>query len=375
VHFATGGRLGASPVARRALAGVVRVADLVHGALGRIARPASGVLPPGVLGHESGQRRATLAREEADGLLRASGLARPLRLRAAVHPVLQDRYAGITAALLLAWAELGVDVEVVTRTLADYKRCIVEPEGLDLLIGRWIANYDDPDSFTGSLFHSRAGYFRSWGAAPHLDEAMERALVEPEPAARERLYRRLEGILADEARVLPLFHDLDCRVVGPRLRNVHLRGTVPYVGYAELAVGETPGPPRRRERQGVLRLGIPGRLQTLDPAQTIFTWQNEVIPTVFETLTRESEAAQIAPFLATDLAAAEGGRRFRFRSASASAKTSASTMGARSPRATCSGPSAGCSATPTTRTAGCCRRSGAPARCSKEGKASSPAAR
>jgi ABC-type transport system substrate-binding protein len=322
--FAAGGALGTSRGARRALGGVLRLQDLVHASLGRLAQPAVGVLPPGVLGHDSGARRAPLAREEAEGLLLASGLPRPLHLRAAVHPALQDRYASLTAALLGAWAELGIDVEVVTRTLDDYRAAVhraTSPAAaggddapLDLLLGRWIANYDDPDSFVGELFHSRAGYFRAWSAGPHLDEAMERARAEAEPAARERLYRRLEGLLADEARVVPLFHDLDCRVAGPRLRHVVLRGTLPYVGYAEMAVGEPPARPvARRERRGALRIPIAGRVQTLDPAQTIFTWQGDVIPTVFETLTRENEAAQIAPFLAARVEAADQGRRFRFR--------------------------------------------------------------
>ena len=264
-------------------------------------------------------RRTPLGREEAEGLLRASGLPRPLQLCAAVHPVMQDRYAAVTSALLLAWSELGIEVAVVTRSLEEYQHAAhhaSSPAGgaIDLLLGRWIANYDDPDSFVGELFHSRAGYFRAWAPGPHHDEAMERARAEAEPAARERLYRRLEGLLAEEARVVPLFHDLDCRVAGPRLRHVVLRGTLPYVGYAELAVGEAPArPAARRERRGALRIPNPGRMQTLDPAQTIFIWQGDVIPTVFETLMRENEAAQIAPFLAARVEAGDQGRRFRFR--------------------------------------------------------------
>ncbi|MGH9389106.1 MAG: ABC transporter substrate-binding protein, partial [Vicinamibacteria bacterium] len=46
---------------RRALAGVVRTQDLVWGALGRFALPATGLLPPGILGHDPGRRRTHLA--------------------------------------------------------------------------------------------------------------------------------------------------------------------------------------------------------------------------------------------------------------------------------------------------------------------------
>src|SRR4029079_19684358 len=90
-----------------------------------------------------------------------------------------------------------------------------------------------------------------------------------EPAARERLYRRLEALLAEDARVVPLFHDLDCRVVGARLRNVRLRGTLPYVGDPEVAISEWGALPAQREdRRGVLLIPVPGSLETLDPART-----------------------------------------------------------------------------------------------------------
>ena len=61
----SGSQLGSNPALRRALAGVTRSQDFVWGALGRFALPATGLLPPGILGHDAGRRRALLPREAA----------------------------------------------------------------------------------------------------------------------------------------------------------------------------------------------------------------------------------------------------------------------------------------------------------------------
>ena len=52
----------------RTLAGVVRSQDFVWGALGRFALPATGLLPPGILGHDAGRRRTLLPVDDAKAL-------------------------------------------------------------------------------------------------------------------------------------------------------------------------------------------------------------------------------------------------------------------------------------------------------------------
>ena len=68
--------LGGNAALRRALAGVTRSQDFVWAALGRFAVPATGILPPGILGHDAGRRRPLLPREEALALLSGAGLDR-----------------------------------------------------------------------------------------------------------------------------------------------------------------------------------------------------------------------------------------------------------------------------------------------------------
>ncbi|MEO8433192.1 MAG: ABC transporter substrate-binding protein, partial [Acidobacteriota bacterium] len=145
---------GSNAVLRTALASASRAQDFVWGALGRFALPATGLLPPGILGHDPGRRQPHVTREKAVEMIRSAGLPLPLRLRAAVHPALQNQYAGLTRALFQIWSELGVEVEIGTKTMAEFIEAWHEARGFDLWLGRWIADYDDPDNFTFTLMNS-----------------------------------------------------------------------------------------------------------------------------------------------------------------------------------------------------------------------------
>ena len=210
------------------------------GRRGRFALPATGLLPPGVLGHDPGRRHPHISREKAVELVRSAGLALPLKLKAAVHPILQNQYAGLTRALFQVWAEIGVEVEVVTKAMAEFIEAWHEAQDIDMWIGRWIADYDDPDNFTFTLLNSRNGRLRSYFSSPEADAILDEARAESRPAARESLYRKFEHSLTESAAVIPLFHDVDYRIGSPALRGLVLHSSAPYVNYAELGKAEAP---------------------------------------------------------------------------------------------------------------------------------------
>lgn len=304
-----------NPALRRALSGVLRTQDLVWRTLGRFAQPAVCLIPPGMLGHDPGRRNASLSRDEALDLLRSSGLGAGLRLRALVHPLLQDRYGSLLETLFAIWAELGVTVDVQNAGMAEYLDAFLKGELYDLMIGRWNADYDDPDNFSYSLFHSRAGRWRTWFSSAATDQILEEARAETRPAAREALYRRFEGLLQESAAITPLFHDIDYRLASPKVRGLRLRGTAPYVDYFALGKLESVEPEAEAVRTdgGMLHVPIGGMVTTLDPALADAQEQVEVVPSIFETLTRATHDARIVPWLAAEFRAEEDGRRYRFR--------------------------------------------------------------
>ena len=307
----------ASPLARHAplraaLAGVIAPADVVWRHLGRLGRPAEGLIPPGILGHDAGRRRGTLTSERAGAMVAELDLPMPIRLRAAVHPVLLDRHKAITDAIFDTWRSIGVEVEVATRDLESFL-AEIKAATVDVVLQRWGADYDDPDSFTFALFDSNVGTRRAFHSSPALDRALKEARLEASPQKRVALYRKIEeGLLATHA-ILPLWHDEDCRAVGARLKGVALGSAPPYLNTSSLTADDASGPgDPRAPRGGTLLVSLDVRIDRVDPSVIWTSEEQDVLSCVFETLTREVRGARIVPWLASSFHAESGSRRFRF---------------------------------------------------------------
>jgi ABC-type transport system substrate-binding protein len=315
IFNSSNGSVGQNADLRRALSGIVRTHDLVWQTLGRFAQPAVCLIPPGLLGYDPGRRRQTLTRDEAMAMLGQGGLKEPITLKAAAHPLFLDRYKSLLTSLLSIWSDLGVKVEVATPTMASYLESFQNSTGIDLFIGRWNADYDDPDDFTYGLFHSRVGLYRSYISSAAGDAILEEARTESRPGVRALLYRKYEGFLQESGMVLPLFHDVDYRLANSKVLGLNLRGSAPYVNYAEIGKLEsaTKGTDTLRAGGGTINIAITGTLQHLDPSLASTVEDAEVLPSIFETLTRDVGGARIVPWLASDFKAEQGGKKYRFR--------------------------------------------------------------
>lgn len=299
---------------RKALSGVLRTRDLVRRTLGRFAEPAEGLLPPGILGHDPGKRSQPIPIEKATELIQSSGLSLPIKLHACVHPILQDRYSSFLKDLLQSWKDLGIETIIDTPDGESYNAAFSSNnQGLDLLIGRWIADYDDPDTFTYGLFHTEFGELRHYHSSKELDELMVEARSEGEPTEREKLYRKMESVLHETAAYQPLFYEIDYRVVSPKVRKLMVRSTPPYVNYSEISKTEAAAEPVvRKAYGGTFRIPSIAEVKTLDPARLVTGSDATVISTMFETLTSAVEGARIVPWLASSFQAEDGATKFRF---------------------------------------------------------------
>lgn len=312
VYFALfhhSGPLGRYAALRQAMCGVLRIQDLVRANLGRFAQPADGLFPPGVAGHDAGRRRALMPPETAAALVQSVS-GSPLKMKALAHPILIDSYSSFVRALQDQWAAIGIDVsfDAYAPGLAP-----VDLGEIDLLLTRWNASYGDPDDFTMNLFHSRTGYYRSYYSSTELDQWMEEARAESRPEAREKLYRPIENALLQQHVLLPMFHDLNYRLAAQHVKGMALRNVPPYFNYGSVARSQPEAAPRKRPG-GILKIPVPGKpLESMDPSFTSTMGQSEVIPTIFECLTREADGARVIPWLAAEFHSLESGRRFYFR--------------------------------------------------------------
>src|SRR5258707_9831109 len=115
--------------------------------------------------------------------------------------------------------------------------------------------------------------------------------------------------------VLPLFHDVDYRLANSKVLGLTLQGSAPYVNYAEVGRAESgsKASDALRTGGGTIEVPITGTLSHMDPALAGTVEDTEVMPNVFETLTRDVGGARIVPWLAAEFTAEQGGKRYRFR--------------------------------------------------------------
>jgi peptide/nickel transport system substrate-binding protein len=105
-----------------------------------------------------------------------------------------------------------------------------------MMIGRWIADYPDADTFAQGVLHSREGVNGRYCGMPEIDALTERGRGEIDPRTRESIYREVEDIVAREALMIPLFHEQVYRFARPEVEGLALGFGQPIVQYENLTV-------------------------------------------------------------------------------------------------------------------------------------------
>jgi ABC-type oligopeptide transport system substrate-binding subunit len=211
---------------RRALAEGIDVAGIVRRTLPRLALPATGLIPPGLLGHS-----ATVAPKAS----RPAAPKETGELTALVNPILFGEYSAFTKQLLAAFHEMGFTIRVVNKTIGEFIDGQRKGD-TDLCIGRWIGDYADADTFVYGLLHSHEGPLGRYCGGPEIDELAERGRAEIEPRIRHSIYREVEDILVRDALLLPLFHEQAYRFARPEVEGLSVGFSYPVVAYEDLWV-------------------------------------------------------------------------------------------------------------------------------------------
>ena len=304
-----------SAALRRALLGITRARDLVWENMGSHAQPAVCFIPPGLIGSDPGFRPPHLSLKQARALLTEANVETPLTLRLAVLPLGYELNRGLLDALFASWAELGIEVEIVTDTVAALNRAVNSNDDIDVLIGGWTVDFDDTDAFTTSLFNGKTGFWRGYFSSPETDELLKKARAESKPALREQYYRRFDRYFADHAVMIPLFHNMAVYVCGRRVRGAELMPSPQYLNYWSLGKSEV-DESRATEREaptGSLRIPLVNKVTSLDPTQTFDVDTAEAASNIVECLTRCTEGARIIPWLAESFDVSKDGKEYRFR--------------------------------------------------------------
>jgi oligopeptide transport system substrate-binding protein len=183
---------------------------------------AHGILPPGMLGRDPALQPYPRDVARARALLAEAGYPGGLDVEYAT--ISDEETEKIAGSLQSDLAAAGVRVRLVVMSFATFQTAWTQPTGPAFSYAAWTADFPDPTNFFDPLFHSRSlkpadSTNNSFYANPELDDVLDRARGELDPARRDALYRRAEQILYDDAPWIWDYHRLATEVTQPYVRG------------------------------------------------------------------------------------------------------------------------------------------------------------
>jgi ABC-type transport system substrate-binding protein len=212
---------------RLRVASAVDMARIVRQTLGGLALPATGLIPPGLIGHDP-------ARAPFRPILMPDRVLEELELTAAVHPVYAGEYSAFTEELLKAFSNAGIKINVISETVEGFMQGIRHGTA-DVVMGRWVADYPDADTFAYYL-HTSGGMSGRLCGTEEIDDLVARGRSESSPTVRHSIYCSVEEIIAREGLLLPLFHEQVYRIARPEIDGLLLSYWAPAVSYEHLTM-------------------------------------------------------------------------------------------------------------------------------------------
>ena len=191
---------------------------------GMALRPASGFIPPGLLGHQPAPaeraRRAATPLEGRDLRLTCGVPGQPLRELA--------RALGET---------MGVSLDV--RLSADLSADIADAArngSFDMFVIGWNSDVPDPDGMVSSTLHSKLGVLGALVGSDEVDRLIERGRREPEADVRREIYAELETVLRERALVLPIGHGTPQMLFEAGVEGVETNLFPPMISWEKLSL-------------------------------------------------------------------------------------------------------------------------------------------
>jgi peptide/nickel transport system substrate-binding protein len=157
-----------------------------------------------------------------------------IELTAAVNPVFFGEYASLAREISRSVSDHQITIRTVNRTMEELAEA-VNQGSVDVVLGRWGADYPDADTFA-NILATKEGLLGRLCGSTELDRLIARGRSETSPAARHAVYRQIEEIIARDALLLPLFHEQTYRFARPEVEGLSLSYGAIAVDYASLRI-------------------------------------------------------------------------------------------------------------------------------------------
>jgi peptide/nickel transport system substrate-binding protein/oligopeptide transport system substrate-binding protein len=191
--------------------------------------PATGALPPGMLGYDPDRQGYPYHPEKAKRLLAEAGY--PDGVGFPVVQLWSISKADSTKAELAAYqrylAELGVQVEIHFAPDWPTYQKMLEQGQLPMFRLSWYADIPDPDNFLFPLLHSTSRTNRTFYRNPLADQLLEQARRELDENRRIALYREVERLVMEDAPWITQHYYVSDYLYQPYVQGVEINSLGP----------------------------------------------------------------------------------------------------------------------------------------------------
>ncbi len=211
------------PTVRKAFARAIdrqSYIDLVGQGLGI---PTTGWIPPGMPGYdaEAGQSLA-FDSNAARNLLAQAGYPGGQGLPDIVLTTVSEDIGRLSAEFVQEQLKqnLGVNIQIETLDPPSYQTRYGSGD-FQLTFGGWNADYPHPENWIRDLFHTGASGNIAGYSNPKVDELIDQASADADPAAAIDLYTQAQRIILDEdAALAPIYHGVSVFLVKPYVHGL-----------------------------------------------------------------------------------------------------------------------------------------------------------
>jgi peptide/nickel transport system substrate-binding protein len=155
-----------------------------------------------------------------------------MELTAVLNPVFFGEYVAFSRDISRFFREHHINIRPTNKTMDEWREATLQGS-VDVVLGRWAADYPDADTFA-NILDSTAGLLGQLCGSPEVDRLIARGRSEASPAARHAVYRQIEEIIARDRLLLPLFHEQTYRFARPEVEGLSLSYGGIDVDYASL---------------------------------------------------------------------------------------------------------------------------------------------
>jgi oligopeptide transport system substrate-binding protein len=228
----------ASPLAdlnvRQALYLAIDREALADNVLKGTMEPAWTFLPAGTLGYNPDARLQGTV-DDAKQLLADAGYAEGAGFPGfkLVYDPNQGDATLMSQAITGMWKDnLGIDVELVPAP-NDW-RTLIRTEPYDMYIGRWYADYEDPQDWHNLTLVEDS--FSTHYTNEEWIAAVEAAKIELDVEARKQMYEEAEVALIADAPIIPLTYPSQIWVIKPNVKGLIPRNLIGFPNYRSASV-------------------------------------------------------------------------------------------------------------------------------------------